>query len=162
YFGRNLDTGWMIEGGARAMFFNPSWSAAWAAELSVSNTYNPSHSDNTIFLGHNINQFVSVRALNRTFVNAGIGREWYLWSAANADGHHLRFGADFGGRYGAATVKFNEIRHRTQVIEGIYAAIHTDLEIPWGRCTYLAGVRGEYGFTWSNIFMPGQGDMQDL
>ena len=67
-----------------------------------------------------------------------------------------------GGRYGAATVKFNEIRHHTQVIEGIYAAIHTDLEIPWGRCTYLAGIRGEYGFTWSNIFDRGQGDLQDL
>jgi hypothetical protein len=163
FFSRNLDTGWMIEGGARAMFFNHAWTAAWAVELGVSNTYNPSHSTNTIFLDHNINQFVSVRALDRTFANLGLGREWYLLgSQATSSDCHLRFGADFGGRYGAATVKFNEIRHRTQVIEGIFAAIHTDLEIPWGRCTYLAGVRGEYGFTWSNIFAPGQGDMQDL
>jgi hypothetical protein len=162
YFGRNLDTGWMIEGGARAMFFNQAWSAAWTVELTVSNTYNPSHSTDTILLAHDIKQLVSVRALDRTFGNAGFGREWYLWSAGNANDRHWRCGADVGGRYGAATVKFNEIRHRTQVIEGVYAALHTDLEIPWGRCTYFAGLRGEYGFTWSNIFAPGQGDMQDL
>jgi hypothetical protein len=164
YFGRNVDIGWMIQGGARAMFFNQSWTKAWAVELSISNTYNPAHATaDTTFLDHNINQLVSVRALDRTFVNAGIGREWYLWGAANVpDDCHLRTGVDFGGRYGAATVQFNEIRHRTQVIEGIYAAIHTDLEVPWGRWTYLAGVRGEYDFTWSNIFASGRGNMQDL
>jgi hypothetical protein len=163
YFGRNLDTGWMIEGGARALFFNHAWSAAWAVELAISNTHNSSRNPDTIFLDHTINQQVSVRSLDRTFAGAGIGREWYVWGPANSPDECLwRFGADFGGRYGAATVKFNEIRHRTQVIEGIYAAIHTDLEIPWGRCTYLAGVRGEYGFTWSNIFAQYQGDIQDL
>ena len=163
YFGRNLDTGWMIEGGARALFFNQNWSRAWAVELAISNTHNSGLNPDTIFLDHTINQQVSVRSLDRTFAGAGIGREWYLWAPANcADGCYFRFGGDFGGRYGAATVKFNEIRHRTQVIEGVYAAIHTDLEIPWGRCTYLAGVRGEYGFTWSNIFAQRQGDLQDL
>ena len=163
YLGKQLDIGWMIAGGARAMFFNPSWSAAWAFDLGVSNTYNPSHTADTIFLDHNINQLVSVRAFNRTFANFAIGREWYIWAPANSpDEPHLRVGADFGGRWGAGTIKFNEIRHRTQVIEGIVAAIHADAEIPCGRCTFLGGIRGEYAFTYSNIFDQGVGNMQDL
>jgi len=163
YFSRSLETGWMIEGAVRTMFFDKSWMAAWAVELGISNTHNQSNTTNTEFLAHNINQLVTVDSLDRTFVNLAIGREWYLWSPANiADDFHIRVGADCGGRWGAGTVKFVEIRHRTQVIEGVFAAIHADLEIPWGRWTYLAGIRGEYSFTFSNIFASGQGDMQDL
>jgi len=163
FFGRNLDTGWMIAGAARTMFFNHALSAAWAVELGISNTYNPSTSTDTTFLDHTVNQVVSIRSLDRTFANVGLGREWYLWTSAGDDqGAHLRWGADVGGRYGSATVQFNEIRHRTQVIEGFYTAIHADVEIPHGRWTYLAGIRGEYGFTWSNIFAKGDGNMQDM
>jgi hypothetical protein len=164
YLSRNLDVGWMIEGGARALFFNQGWTRAWAVELAVSNTHNGAlNPADTTFLDHTINQQVSVRSLDRTFAGAGLGREWYVWAPANApDDCHLRFGGDFGGRYGAATIQFNEIRHRTQVIEGVYAALHADLEIPWGRLTYLAGVRGEYGYTFSNIFATGRGDLEDL
>ncbi len=163
YFGQNLDIGWTVELAGRAMCFDRTWTRAWAFELGISNTYNSSHTGTQVFLDHNINQFVSVRALDRTFANFAIGREWYLWAPANDhDGLHWRAGADFGGRWGAATVKFNEIRHRTQVCEGIVAAIHTDLEIPCGRCTYLAGVRGEYNFTWSNVFDQGAGNLQDM
>ncbi len=164
YLSRNLDVGWMIQGGARVLFFNPDWMRAWAVELAISNTHNGAlNPADTTFLDHTINQQVSVRSLDRTFAGAGIGREWYLWAPANCpDDCQLRVGGDFGGRYGAATIKFNEIRHRTQVIEGIYAAIHADIEVPWGRLTYLAGVRGEYSFTWSNIFATGRGDIEDL
>jgi hypothetical protein len=162
FFSRNLNTGWIIEGGARALFFNRSWSKAWGVELGISNTYNPSTSTKPAFLDHFVNQPVTLRSLDRTFANAGFGREWYVWGAANSSGKHLRVGADFGGRYGSAKVEFNEIKHHNQVIEGIYSNVHADLEIPWGRCTYLAGVRGEYSFTWSNIFQQGRGHMEDM
>jgi len=185
FLGRNLDTGWMIEGGARALFFNHASSAAWAVEFGISNTYNSSHSTDTTILRHDVPSFpntvaglpplipantpipVSVNSLNRTFANLGLGREWFVGAPGNSDEWHLRFGTDFGGRYGSATVRFlgtalTTPGHHTQPVEGIFAAIHADLEIPYGRCTYLAGVRGEYGFTWSNVFDQGQGDMQDL
>ena len=163
FLGRNLDTGWMIEGGARALFFNQAWNRAWAVELALSNTHNGGLTNNTTLLAHTINQQVSVTSLDRTFAGAGLGREWYLWAPANdPNDWHLRFGADAGARYGAATIKFAEIRHRTQVIEGFYAALHTDLEIPCGRLTYLAGMRTEYGFTWSNIFDQYKGNLQDI
>jgi hypothetical protein len=162
FFGRYLNAGWIIEGGARALFPNRSWTKAWGVELGISNTYNPSTSTEPVFLDHNVKQFVTLRSLDRTFANAGIGREWYVRGAANSGGKHLRVGADIGGRYGAAKVEFNEIKHRNQVIEGIYSNVHADLEIPWGRCTYLAGARGEYSFTWSNIFDVARGNLQDM
>ena len=47
-------------------------------------------------------------------------------------------------------------------VEGTYGAVHTDLEIPYGRCTYLGGIRGEYSYTFSNIFASGRGSVQDV
>ncbi len=163
YFSRNLDTGWTIEGSVRALFFNHEYTRAWTVELGMTNTYNPSHTGNKIFLDHTVNQFVTLVSLNRTFVTLALGGEWYLWAPANSDDARVRVGADIGGRWGSANAQFVEHPHSTDVIEGAYLSLHTDLEIPTGgRWTFLAGLRGEYGCTFSNFFAQGHGDVQDM
>src|SRR5207247_188290 len=94
---------------------------------------------------------VTVSGLNRTFVNLGMGREWYMWHSANTPGNNWRMGMDFGGRYGSEKADFHEIRHRTDVVGGVYASLHTDLEIPCGCCIFQCGLRGQWAYTWSDI-----------
>ena len=118
YFSRNLDTGWTIEGSVRALFFNHEYTRAWTVELGMTNTYNPSHTGNKIFLDHTVNQFVTLVSLNRTFVTLALGGEWYLWAPANSDDARVRVGADIGGRWGSANAQFVEHPHSTDVIEG--------------------------------------------
>ncbi len=170
---RVLNDGWLIQGGARALFFNQAWRAAWTVDAGISNNYNPAK-DNAIFLPP-LAQPVAIRSFNRTFVNLGLGRERYLWAPANAAGAKLRAGFDFGGRYGSASAKFIQTGHRNDVITGVYAAVHSDLEFPctgFGQgckdcglhcdpwCTFLVGVRGEWAYSWCDIFQR-QSDMQD-
>src|SRR5262249_34990144 len=38
-FSKTLETGWDIEGGARALFFDPDRTAAWTIDLGISNTH---------------------------------------------------------------------------------------------------------------------------
>ncbi len=103
---------------------------------------------------------VSIEDLNRTFVNVGGGREWYLWGQAptylNCGQQECgqlawRFGIDGGGRYGTAKLELNQVQHRTDTIAGLYAAAHTDVEYPCGCCTFQAGIRVEFDYTWMDI-----------
>jgi hypothetical protein len=165
---RDLDPGWVIQGGARVLIFNPSKLAAWTADLSVSNIYNHAHGDNMATLEHIIvpgpsNIFgqsttmvipsidVTFSRYNRTFVNAAFGREWYLWNPANSNGCMWRVGLDAGPRYGTEKLDLNELRHRTHVAGGAFVAVHTDLEWPCGPCIYQVGFRAEWSYTFSEI-----------
>jgi hypothetical protein len=181
YFGHTLETGWLVEGGARVLFFDPPQENAWTVDFSVGNIYNhgqrsdlpsflpfikvPANTTNPITGQPNspilhLNFPVTVHALNRTFVNASFGREMYLWGAANTDDITCRAGWDLGGRYGSAKLELNELTHRTDPIGGIFFAIHSDAEIPWGKVLYTAGFRLEWDYTWSHILH--NGDVQDL
>ncbi len=176
FLAKVLETGWVIDGGGKTYFFNPEGDAAWTFDFGVSNINNHGqHSDRSVTL--NIletdpttgltsrvpNQVVTVRSLNRTFVNSGIGRECWLWSpAANCptcgrmgDGPTFRVGVDAGGRYGTEKMEFHEIKHRTEVIEGAYAAIHGDVEYPCGGWVFVAGVRVEFDYTWMHQILQG-------
>jgi hypothetical protein len=174
FLGKVLDTGWDIEGGARTLFFNTEGDAAWTLDLGMSNVNNHGqHSDRVATLNliatdvnGNTGRFlfpVTVQALNRTFVNLAVGRECYLWApAANCqncgrmgDGPTWRIGIDGGGRWGTEMLQFHEIRHRTEVIEGAFASIHTDLEVPWGGWVFVAGARIEYDYTWMHQILQG-------
>jgi hypothetical protein len=168
-FGHVLETGWMIEGGGRTLFFNPQQDAAWAVDLGVSNTYNagqrsdihlplsvlvldPFGTPTRVNFGRDPGlPGVTVSHYNRTFVNLGFGREWYLNAPANAAGPKWRAGIDVGGRWGTAKLDLNEIRHRTGVVEGAYVGLHTDVEIPCCSWVLLAGFRVEWAYTWSEI-----------
>jgi hypothetical protein len=173
---RDLDPGWVIQGGARVLIFNPSKLAAWTADLSVSNIYNHAHGDNMATLEHIvvpnpnfISQLpagpgnpmglvvppfdVTFNRYNRTFVNAAFGREWYLWEPANSNGCMWRAGVDAGPRYGTSKLNLNDriIGHRTHVVGGAFVALHTDIEWPCGPCIYQAGFRAEWSYTFSEI-----------
>jgi hypothetical protein len=56
-----------------------------------------------------------------------------------------------GGGWGSASAEFDEIRHRTDVIGGTFASLHTDLEIPCNCCTFYTGLRLEWAYTWGDI-----------
>jgi hypothetical protein len=157
----SLETGWTIQGGGRALFFNAPVDAAWVVDLGVGNfQYHASDRTRTVtflnfpILGTNVPQLnVSPAAFNETYVSLGIGREWWMLGSAEAchQAPNWRVGVDAGGRYGSAKLEFNEIRHSTDVVGGFYLAVHSDLELPCGGCIFFAGVRGEYNYTWSDI-----------
>jgi NAD-dependent dihydropyrimidine dehydrogenase PreA subunit len=163
-FGTVLDVGWMFQGGARALFFDQGMTKAWTVDASISNHKNRAGPNDVriplsiidaatgqrINFGSGTIPGVTVRGLNRTFVNFGLGREYYLWHPANHDSN-LRVGVDGGIRYGTCKADFYEIRHRTDVIGGTFAALHSDLEIPCGCCIFQCGLRGEWAYTWSDI-----------
>jgi len=104
---------------------------------------------------------VTVRDSNRTLVGLGFGKEWYLWGSIVDPGNKWRIGVDGGGRYGSGSMTFNEIRHRTDVLGGLYAAAHTDFEIPHGRCFLYWGLRCEWAYTWGDILQR-QSDVQEI
>lgn len=180
YFGHTLETGWIVQGGARALFFDPPQENAWTVDFSVSNIYNhgqrsdlpsflpfikvPANTTNVVGQANPpitlFNFPVTVHALNRTFANAAFGREYYLWGAANSDDVTCRVGWDVGGRWGSASLQLNEIQHRTDVVGGVFFAVHTDAEIPWGKNLLTTGFRLEWDYTWSHILH--EADVQDL
>jgi hypothetical protein len=183
-FGHVLETGWMVEAGGRSLFFNQAQDAAWTVSLGLSNTYNHGQrSDihlplsvlvpdptNPVTMAARVNfgtdtgvPGVTVEALYRTFVNVGLGREWYLTVPANHWGIKWRAGFDIGGRYGTAKLQLNELRHRTGVLEGTWASLHTNVEMPCCSWVFVAGFRVEWAYTWSEILQDqNNAEMEDV
>jgi hypothetical protein len=184
YFGHTLDTGWVIQGGGRSLFYNPEGTRAWVVDLSLSNIDNHGQrSDlkatlrNPIVNGTRVaTQLISVQSMDRTFVNLGIGHDWYLAGSAlhncrngcasgqcNDGAWNWRVGIDAGGRLGSERLELNEIPHRTDAISGLFAGLTSDLEIPCGCCTFLAGFRAEWGYTFSSILQrQNDSELQDV
>jgi hypothetical protein len=176
----------------RTMFFEPSMEAAWDIEVGVSNIYNHAHSGKPmslkqtvpqnpnspvtapnaaggfppvqVFFGQGTVPGVTLQDLNRTYLDLGAGKEWYLWGSANSCGSKCRFGIDGGGRYGTERAEFHEIPHRTDVIAGLYAGARADYECPLcGNFVFQAGVRVQYSYTWSDIMeIQNNSDVQEL
>ena len=168
--GDSLDVGWAIQGGGRSLFFNHAGDAAWTFDLGMTNIHNVADDTPATVTLLNIPTVdpttqqrtvlpsvrATVRSLNRTYVNLGAGREWYLFGGAagtrdTPSPASWRIGVDGGGRYGTAKVDFFEIRHRTDTIGAAYAAAHTDLDLPCGCCIFQIGFRAEFDYTWSDI-----------
>lgn len=176
--GKSLDLGWEIEGGGKLLFFNQSLDSAWTLWASISNAANRGVRrdikytiNDFVFVGVDPfsqkqiftrqKQEVSVASYNRTYVNLAIGREWYLFGAANTPENSWRVGVDGGGRWGSASIRLHEIQHRTDVIGAVFASFYTDYAIPVGACTILTGVRGEWDYTWSDI-LQGANDLMSI
>jgi len=167
----SLSTGWTFQGGAKAMFFNEFMDTAWYVDASISNHHNSANSTPatvTLLIDDPVSALIpptptpaTIRGLNRTFVNLGLGRALYLWAPANACSSSWRICFDGGGRYGSAKADFFEITYESDVIGGLYAGLQTDLDIPWGRCLMHLGCRLEYAYTWSDVLQR-QSDMQDI
>lgn len=170
-FAHTLKTGWRTEGGGRSLFFDEDRTAAWTAMLSLSHvSYHGQNPDTRIRLNgiivpratQNPQQlpqhvrvpqvFVTTRYLSQTFVNGSFGREWFLWGVAGSEGPNLRFGVDLGGRWGSANFGSHELRHRTDVVGGIFGGAQFLYETPcFGCCIFHAGLRLEYDWIWSDI-----------
>jgi hypothetical protein len=43
------------------------------------------------------------------------------------------------------------VRHRTDVVGGMFGSIHTDVECPCHGMIFQAGLRAEYGYVWSDV-----------
>ena len=160
-FSRNTVTGFTVEGGARTLFFNHEYTKAWVIDAGISNTENSGTSFRepiTIFAARpgttppgpqNFN--VTIRDVNRTFVNLGFGREWFFTPSKDQPAH-WRFGVDAGGRYGTLKVDLREIVHRTDVIGGAYVGMHLLHEFQCWNSIVNVGFRTDYAYTWSDVF----------
>ena len=188
-----LQTGLYIGAGGKMLFFDTAVKNAWTVEVGITNIYNHAHSPSypgipltilvpqnpaspvtapdssgnlppqAVTFGKNGVPGVTLRDLNRTFFDMGGGHEWYLWGSAVSGCANLRVGCDGGGRWGSEIADFNEIRHRNDVIGGLWVAAHADYEIPLGCCVFQAGLRFEYGYTWSDILqIQNKSDVQDV
>jgi hypothetical protein len=149
-----LETGWTIQGGGRSLFFNTEGDADWAVSLSLANSNNHGqHRDVLVPIFDGATEkAVSVRDLNRTYVQMGLGRDWYLDSAKEFLGAcQLHIGLDGFGRFGSSMAEFTGIKHRTYVTAGLGNGLHVDLEYPCRGCTFLLGVSGEWGYNWTSI-----------
>jgi hypothetical protein len=187
-FIHRLELGWMVGGGARALFFNQSHDAAWVSDLGVSYQYNrgnqwsamnldvrqPNTSDPTT--GATVKQpdvltNVFVRDIDRTTFNFAVGRDWWLWGpgATGAEkGWNLRVGMEVGGRWGTAHVDlvpsadaFGYFR-RQNAITGFFVELHSNFEVPLGSAIFFTGVQVQYGYDWTNLAPPVPGDIQNL
>jgi hypothetical protein len=171
-FGKVLETGWVLQGGGRTLFFNPAMDCDWNIDLSISNIFNRGQrSDVTPSLnlpGSAAPVPFSIKDANRTYVNAAFGREWYFHRPADAWIQNWRIGLSAGGRLGSEKVQLFQTTtgwsfHRTDVISGLFAVLNVDTEIPCGCCTFLAGMRFEWGYTWSDILQQQNlSDLQDI
>jgi hypothetical protein len=182
-----LQNGWTIAGGIRSLFFTTAGDSAWAFDVGVLNTFNhgkrpdiqfpltilvPPSTNNVI--GGNANKVVNfgtdpgvpgvtTEGLNRTYFTLGMGKEWFGKLAFLPQCWNWRCGVDGGGRYGCESMGFNEIRHRTDTIGALYAAIHSDIEMPCNCAMLFVGLRLEYAYTWADILQSTtNADVQDL
>ncbi len=163
-----IHSGYMFEAGYRSLFFNPERTNAWTVEFGISNITNQGKFNNAggiplSLLVPDANgaatpvRFgvdapgVTLRNLNRTAVNLGGGHEWYITDPANGSCPTWRAGFDVGGRWGSANAEFNEIRHRSKVFEGVWVSLHADVEVPCHCCTFLAGLRMEWDYTFCDL-----------
>ena len=188
FLGRTLTAGWELRGGGRSLFFNTAGDAAWTVDLSLANANNHGqHSDQVATLynvivpasdgsGPTETPFVNVTtaSLNRTWVELDVGRDWFLMGGAghcccgktncsSPEGEIAwRVGCDTGFRWGTADLEMQELPHRTHTLDGWGIGLHSDLEIPYGCCTFLVGTRVEWAKDWCRILQDTTSGLQTL
>jgi hypothetical protein len=187
-FTDRLKTGWIISGGGRTLFFNPAGSAAWTVDLGLSYTYNRGSSSDfsDVFIRQPATQNATtgaavfhpdiltttrIRGLDRTSFNFAAGRDWFLWGPGNPGGEsawNIRAGLDVGGRWGTGHVDLvpnnaaNAYSRRQGVYHGVYVDAHINAEVPVGGWIWVSGFHVQYGYDWSNIIPPLNGDIQNV
>jgi hypothetical protein len=189
-FGRHLNTGVVVGGGGRSLFFNTSHSAAWVCDLGLSFTYNRGELGHPVlayvqqapirnpFTGQtterpDVIRDVAIRGLYRTNFNFGVGRDWWLWGAGStgiAEGTNWRVGGLVGGRWGTAHVdlvpsnpiRFGDYQRRQNVTHGIFLATHSTVDIPMGSWILFGGFRFEWGYDWTNLIPPLEGNLHNF
>jgi len=173
---RELKPGWSIIVGGRALFYDEPMTAAWTIDAHIINTNESGGRDDTRFplvafpagtkveFGTGGIPGVLVSACNRTMGGVGLGREWYFFGSANAEGCKWRCGFDVGGRWGTERLDLSATQapgHVTDVITSFYTGLHSDLEIPTHIGLFYVGMRVEWAFTWSDVLQV-PSNMEDL
>jgi hypothetical protein len=170
---QQINTGWMTEWGARALFFNRADNAAWTAKVALNYVYNDGSGKVPVFQYFGLP--VRIRDLHRWSYTWGVGRDWFLLGNARPDcsgGPNLRFGADTGGRWGTSHVNLNLIINdplaisnylrRQDVFWAYYLGAHLDFEVPLGSWVWTTGLRAEYNFHFTDILPGGGNQLQDV
>lgn len=171
--GRDMRTGFVVQGGVRTLFYNDATTRAWVVDASLSHYSNGHNRDveyplrvlditGTDFQGQPVVELIQfgtpttpgvrIRDTDRSYVNLGIGRDYFIFGgAAEKDGGCWRWGWDTGGKYGCLSQEYDVIKHRTDVTGGVYVGLHADVLLPtrWGVFTF--GGRTEWAYTWSDI-----------
>jgi len=174
--------GWNIQAGARSLLFNPSGDAAWVLDLGLGYTNNRGRgaespidilSNSVKFGGVTPGTFTAgATEMRRTSFNFGVGRDYFL----NGPGvvgvapeyGNFRLGWDVGGRWGTASIDFEPFgdpdgnRRRQNVYHGVYAGGQATWEKPCGGWTFYMGGRVEWGYYWTNLIPPNDGDFRDV
>jgi hypothetical protein len=170
-FGLYTHTGWMVNGGGRALFFNPENSAALTAKIGLTFQENLGIVNAPTYKFFTID--VRTRSLVRTSGEIAIGRDLFRQGMAPIGNGQdtFRFGADAGFRWGTEELRMDVIndpiqhtvfRHRSNEFGGIVLGLHADIEVPFASFVWFTGLRFEYGYDWSRI-LPGQNsNMHDV
>lgn len=157
-------TGWMVEGGARSLFFNPPADAAWILLVGLSYQYNNGSGSVAPFNYFNEPGLpVTIRDLHRYALTFGGGRDWFLYDREplGHGGSNLRLGLETGGRWGGQHVNLNLIvddpesrgnfLERFKVYGAYYLAAHADIEIPKESWVWFAGFRAEWAVNFGDV-----------
>lgn len=156
-------TGYSVQGGGRALLYNALEDAAWIVDVGVGTTQNYVDGGAVPFTitqpGSAI--LVNMTHLSRTTFNLGFGRMWYLWGSASDLDRKWVLSLEGGGRYGSASARFVQIRHRTDVIGGAFAGGYLGMEAPIGAGFLDVGIRTEFSYTWSDIVQT-RSDVADI
>jgi hypothetical protein len=164
---RGLNIGYVAQIGGRAQYFDPPGDVAWTVDLHVIYTYNNAGGQDVATVR---NEPVTVRALHRSGVGVGIGRDYFLAGPGFVGGlwdANLQYGWDAGGRWGAGHVDLNPIlqpgfyRRHYDVYGQPFVGVHSMLNIPAGGWTYVIGGRLEANYTFSDI-LPKQGSFYEV
>ncbi|MGL6095289.1 MAG: hypothetical protein ACRC7O_05755 [Fimbriiglobus sp.] len=182
-----MRTGWMVGGGGRTLFLNTAADAAWIVDLGLSYTYNgadtrnrvldvftppPPDAQGNVVDPEQLNTFY-LRGLHRTSFNFAFGRDWFVDGPANlgrgtVGGPNWRFGPEIGGRWGSAHVDLLPVANqsgylrRDGLYHGIFVGAHVDCEIPVGGYVLFSGLKTQWGYDWTNLVPPENGDIQTV
>jgi hypothetical protein len=169
-----IDTGWMVEGGGRALLFNRNQDGAWTLSTGVAFQYNNGTGNAGSFDYFGLP--VDVRNLFRVSATASVGYDWFrqgMMPFGNGQ-DTLRYGLDFGGRFGFEHVDLNVLGvtgdpfnqdnylYHSHTYGGLVWGLHVDGEIPMGGWVFVAGMRLEYDYNWGEVLVTANSTVCDF
>ncbi len=175
----HLNAGWTVGGGSRTLLFDPTYTSAWVVDLGVTYTHNwgsGSKEPETLWIrqtGRDRVALSGIRGVHRTSFNFNFGRDVWLMGAGNTSGMqgtNVRVGGWVGGRWGTSHVDIDPLdefpgdgyARRQNAYEGVVVGTHVTWDTPMGGWILFGGLRAEYGYDWTNLVPPIQGNINNV